>query len=182
MFTVSAIQGNFNAPFSRGSLVLEEVGGFRSDCGRLGADELVALVASGEAAMLPWMVEVKEGAVGWIVGAKMGEARDALLSALGLKGALLHRLDLGDRWVLLVDPVRAEGVRESLSHSAAWRSMIASSLRSYDEALRWSEVAYAVATTVTPDLVALLSEAMRAVGRDEDAAALVRMEVNSKVL
>lgn len=170
-----ALQGNFTAPFSSGPLVFEHVDGFRTDCGLLSRDEFWALIASGEAAMLRWAVDVPEDTVGWRCGHMVLADATALLLP---KGALLHRV--GD--VLLVNPAKAVGVRSTVSNNAAWRSMLATAARRPEEARRWAEVAYAVAPTMTPSLVALLSEALRAVGEVKDAEALVQMEVNSKVL
>lgn len=170
-----ALQGNFTAPFSAGPLVFEHADGFLTDCGLLSRDEMAALIASGEAAMLRWAVDAPEDTVGWHCGHLVLADATALLLP---KDALLHRV--GD--VLLVNPTKAVGVRSTVSNNAAWRSMLATAARRPEEARRWAEVAYAVAPTMTPSLVALLSEALRAVGEVEDAEALVQMEVNSKVL
>ena len=178
MPTAIALQGNFTAPFSAGPLVFEHGPIFRTDCGLLSQDELAALVASWEAAMLRWAVDVPEDTVGWTLGPQMGAAGEMLVALLASRGALLHRV--GD--VLLVNPAKAVGVRSTVSNNAAWRSMLATAARRPEEARRWAEIAYAVASTMTPSLVALLSEALRAVGEVEDAEALVQMEVNSKVL
>lgn len=170
-----AIQASHAGPFSAGPLVFERGDGFLTDCGLLSAPELLALIASGEAAWLRWPVDVPEDTVGWRCGHMVLADATALLVA---DGALLCRV--GD--VLLVDPTKSVGVRAVLSNRAAWRSMIESARDSKEDALRWAEAAYALAPTMTPDLVALLSESLRAVGRVEDALALVQMEVNSKIL
>lgn len=178
-----ALQGNFTAPFSVGPLVFEHGLCFRTDCGLLSRDEMAALMTSGEAAMLLWLVDVPEDTVGWTLGPQMGAAGEMLVSLLASRGALLHRVPSSyGTTVLLVNPTKAVGVRSTVSNNAAWRSMLATAARRPEEARRWAEVAYAVAPTMTPSLVALLSEALRAVGEVKDAEALVQMEVNSKVL
>ena len=184
MPTFHAVLGNFTAPFSRGPLVSSHGGGFGVEergGATLTSEELSALVASGEAMMLPYPLDMaSSGCAGWHVASQMGLD---LGSHLVNRGALKHRFPLPfGRFLLVVDEERAVGVRESLSNLCAWRSMIESARDSRGEALRWAEAAYALAPTMTPDLVALLSESLRAVGRVEDALALVQMEVNSKVL